>query len=283
MPPPSTSVPSASLDEGRFPPGMVLADRYRIIGLIGQGGMGEVYRASDLKLGQPVALVFLPAATAENPQLLARFHAEVRIARQVSHPNVCRVYDIGEVGGSTFLSMEYVDGEDLSSLLRRIGRLPGDKAIEIARKLCAGLAAAHDKGLLHRDLKPANVMIDGRGQVLITDFGLAAFAGQIEDGQVRDGTPAYMAPEQLAGKEVSVRSDVYALGLVLHEMFTGKRAFEDGSKRTTPTNVTSLAKDIDPLVECVILRCLDLEPLIARHRRWRWLRRCQVAIRWPPP
>ncbi|MGP0075278.1 MAG: serine/threonine-protein kinase [Bryobacteraceae bacterium] len=283
MPPPSTSVPSASLDEGRFPPGMVLADRYRIIGLIGQGGMGEVYRASDLKLGQPVALVFLPAATAENPQLLARFHAEVRIARQVSHPNVCRVYDIGEVGGSTFLSMEYVDGEDLSSLLRRIGRLPGDKAIEIARKLCAGLAAAHDKGLLHRDLKPANVMIDGRGQVLITDFGLAAFAGQIEDGQVRDGTPAYMAPEQLAGKEVSVRSDVYALGLVLHEMFTGKRAFEDGSKRTTPTNVTSLAKDIDPLVERVILRCLDLEPLIARHRRWRWLRRCQVAIRWPPP
>ena len=115
----------------------MLAERYRIIGLVGQGGMGEVYRASDLKL--------LPA------RLLARSHAEVRIARQISHPNVCRVYDIGEVDGSTFLSMEYVDGEDLRSLLLRIGRLPGDKAIEIARKLCAGLAAAHDKGVLHRD------------------------------------------------------------------------------------------------------------------------------------
>ena len=150
----------------------MLAERYRIIGLLGQGGMGEVYRANDLKLGQPVALKFLPAATTRS-DLLARFHAEVRIARQVSHPNVCRVYDIGEVDGSTFLSMEYVDGEDLRSLLRRIGRLPGDKALEIARRLCAGLAAAHDKGVLHRDLKPANIMIDGRGQVLITDFGLA--------------------------------------------------------------------------------------------------------------
>ena len=109
--------------------------------------------------------------------MLARFHAEVRIARQVSHPNVCRVYDIGEADGSTFLSMEYVDGENLHSLLRRIGRLPPDKAVEIARKLCAGLAAAHDKGVLHRDLKPANIMIDGRGQVLIADFGLAALAG----------------------------------------------------------------------------------------------------------
>jgi serine/threonine-protein kinase len=238
----------------------VLAERYQIIGLLGQGGMGEVYRANDLKLGQPVALKFLPAAMAKNQQLLARFHAEVRIARQVSHPNVCRVYDIGEVDGSTFLSMEYVDGEDLRSLLRRIGRLPGDKAIEIARKLCAGLAAAHDKGVLHRDLKPANIMIDGRGQVLITDFGLAALAGQLDGVHFRDGTPAYMAPEQLAGKEVSVRSDIYALGLVLHEMFTGKRAFENGSERTTPTTVSSLAKDVDPLVERVILRCLEVEP-----------------------
>ena len=260
MPPAKTPTPSSSFDEGRFPAGTVLAERYRIVGLLGQGGMGEVYRASDLKLGQPVALKFLPAATAKDQQLLARFHAEVRIARQVSHPNVCRVYDIGEVDGSTFLSMEYVDGEDLRSLLRRIGRLPPDKALEIARKLCAGLAAAHDKGVLHRDLKPANVMIDGRGQVLITDFGLAALAGQLDGAHLRDGTPAYMAPEQLAGKEVSVRSDLYALGLVLHEMFTGKQAFESGAKRTTPTAVSSLAKDIDPLVERVILRCLDLDP-----------------------
>jgi len=259
MAPAKTPTPSSSLDEGRFPSGTVLDGRYRIIGLLGQGGMGEVYRASDLKLGQPVALKFLPAATAKNPQQLARFHAEVRIARQVSHPNVCRVYDIGEVDGATFLSMEYVDGEDLRSLLRRIGRLPSDKALEIARKLCAGLAAAHDKGVLHRDLKPANIMIDGRGQVLIADFGLAALAGQLDGAHLRDGTPAYMAPEQLAGKEVSVRSDLYALGLVFHEMFTGKQAFESGAKGSTFAAV----KDIDVLVERVILRCLDADP----HKR----------------
>ncbi len=246
-----TPAPSgSSIDEGRFPVGAILAERYRILGLIGQGGMGEVYRANDLKLNQPVALKFLPAATTRN--LLDRFHAEVRIARQVSHPNVCRVYDIGEVDGSTFLSMEYVDGEDLRSLLRRIGRLPGDKALEIARRLCAGLAAAHDKGVLHRDLKPANIMLDGRGQVLITDFGLAGIAGEIE--QVREGTPAYMAPEQAAGKEVTVRSDIYALGLVLHEMFTGKR------RDDTLTTPTSLVKDLDPAVERVILRCLEPDP-----------------------
>jgi serine/threonine-protein kinase len=241
----------------------MLANRYRIIGLLGQGGMGEVYRANDLKLGQPVALKFLPAATGKNQQVLDRFHAEVRIARRVSHPNVCRVYDIGEVGGSTFLSMEYVDGEDLRSLLRRIGRLPPDKALEIARKLCAGLAASHDRGVLHRDLKPANIMIDGRGQVLIMDFGVAALAGELDGTQLHGGTPAYMAPEQLAGKEVSVRSDIYALGLVLHEMFTGKRVFENGSPRSSSNAVSSLEKDIDPLVERVILRCLDLDP----HKR----------------
>jgi predicted Ser/Thr protein kinase len=276
MPHAATPTPSSSSEEGRFPPGTILAERYRIVGLLGQGGMGEVYRANDLKLGQPVALKFLPQATAKNQQMLARFHAEARIARQVSHPNVCRVYDIGEADGSTFLSMEYVDGENLHSLLRRIGRLPPDKAVEIARKLCAGLAAAHDKGVLHRDLKPANIMIDGRGQVLIADFGLAALAGQLDGSNVRDGTPAYMAPEQLAGKEASVRSDLYALGLVLHEMFTGKRAFENGSERITPANVTSGVKDVDPLVERVIVRCLNVDP---RNRPASAGRGCGVARR----
>ena len=138
--------------------------------------MGEVYRADDLKLGQAVALKFLPKAVSGDEALLARFHAEVRLARQVSHPNVCRIYDIGEIEGRHFLSMEYVDGEDLASLLKRIGHLPVDKAVDIARQLCAGLHAAHEKGVLHRDLKPANVMLDGRGRVRITDFGLAVAA-----------------------------------------------------------------------------------------------------------
>jgi len=250
---------TSTADEGRFPAGTLLAGRYRIIALLGRGGMGEVYRASDVKLGQPVAIKFLPEATAANQGMLARLHAEVRIARQVSHPNVCRVYDIGEVEGCAYITMEYVDGEDLASLLRRIGRLPADKATEIARRLCAGLAAAHDKGVLHRDLKPANIMIDGRGQVLITDFGLAGFAGQIEDGEIRNGTPAYMAPEQLAGKEVTVRSDLYALGLVLYEMYTGKQAFE-GTRRALPATVSTLVKEIDPAVDRLIARCLEEDP-----------------------
>ena len=139
-------------EHGRFLPGTVLARRYRIVGLLGKGGMGEVYRADDLKLGQAVALKLLPERLASDPKRLEYFHNEVRLARQVSHPNVCRVYDIGEVDGEHFLSMEYVDGEDLATLIRRIGRLPPDKGVDIARQLCAGLAAAHDRNVVHRDL-----------------------------------------------------------------------------------------------------------------------------------
>lgn len=267
----SSSRPSSSaeylLNEGRFLPGRLVAGRYRIIALLGKGGMGEVYRADDLTLGQAVAMKFLPDDAARDESLLERFRNEVRMARRVSHPNVCRVYDVGDVDGQTFFTMEYVDGEDLASLLRRIGRLPPDKALDIARHLCAGLAAAHAKGVLHRDLKPANIMLDGRGQVVITDFGLAGVADEIRGPEVRSGTPAYMAPEQLAGKEVSPRSDIYALGLVLYEVFTGKRAFAEklaGAVHThadrTPSRPSSVVKDLDPIVEKVILRCLETEP-----------------------
>ncbi len=262
----SSSSPSRM--ENRFVPGTLLAGRYRIVSLLGKGGMGEVYRADDLTLDQPVALKFLPETVVNNEATLARFRNEVRLARQVSHPNVCRVYDVGEIDGHVFLSMEYVDGEDLGSLLRRIGRLPVDKALEIARKLCAGLAAAHEKGVLHRDLKPGNVMLDSRGQVLLTDFGLAGLADQIAGAEVRNGTPQYMAPEQLSGKEVTARSDIYSLGLVFYEIFTGKRPFEANTlaelmraqAEATPTSISTVVKDLDPAVERVILRCLDPEP-----------------------
>ena len=265
----SSSRPSSSaeyLSEGRFLPGRLLAGRYRIIALLGKGGMGEVYRADDLTLGQAVALKFLPDEAARDQALQERFKNEVRIARRVSHPNVCRVYDVGDMEGHTFFTMEYVDGEDLASLLRRIGRLPEDKALDIARQLCAGLAAAHAKGVLHRDLKPANIMLDGRGQVVITDFGLAGLADQIQGPEVRSGTPAYMAPEQLAGKEVSTRSDIYSLGLVLYEVFTGKRAFAQKLTEKLPVGDRTLSrpstvvKDLNPVIERVILRCLETEP-----------------------
>ena len=254
-----------------FAPGAVLADRYRIVGLLGRGGMGDVYRADDLKLGTPVALKFLPRALAGNADKRERFLAEVRIAREVAHPNVCRVFDIGEtiVHGvpQQFLTMEYVDGEDLDSLLRRIGRLPADKALDIGRQVCAGLAAAHERGVLHRDLKPANVMLDARGRARITDFGLAVAAGDAIEGDA-SGTPAYMAPEQFSGGAASVRSDIYALGLLLHELYTGKRAFTAGSiaelrrrkERGEVPAPSELIKDMDPAVERVILRAIAHDP-----------------------
>src|SRR5438093_8779654 len=189
---------SSALRASLFAPGSIIAGRYRLVALLGRGGMGEVYRAEDLTLDHPVALKFLPEGAANSPASLSQFHNELRIARQVSHKNVCRLYDLGEADGRRFLTMEYVDGEDLASLIRRIGRLPQDKAIDIARQTCAGLAAAHERGVLHRDLKPANVMLDGDGNVRLTDFGLAVAAA--DAAAVRAGTPEYMAPEQLAGE-----------------------------------------------------------------------------------
>ena len=202
-----------------------------------------------------------------------QFYAEVRMARQVSHPNVCRVYDVGESEGRLFLSMEYVDGEDLASLLRRIGRLPDDKAVEVAQQLCAGLAAAHRSGVLHRDLKPSNVMIDGKGFARITDFGLAVAAADADRKTGPAGTPGYVAPELFEGAAPSVQSDLYALGLVLYELFTGKKAFEASTlaefhrkqTETNPTPPSSVIKNFDPAVERAILRCLDPDPAQRPH------------------
>jgi serine/threonine protein kinase len=255
-----------STPRGRFDPGTILADRYRIVSLLGIGGMGEVYRAEDLTLDQPVALKFLPQSFENNQTWLERFHNEVRLSRQVTHANVCRVFDIGEIDDEQFISMEFVDGEDLSALLRRIGRLPKDKAIQIARQLCAGLAAAHDKGVLHRDLKPANIMLDGRGQVRITDFGIS---GRVDGApEAAAGTPAYMAPEQFTKGEATVRSDIYSLGLVLYEIFTGRQAFTAHSmpeyarmhRLTSPTHPSTFIEDMDPIAERAILRCLEKDP-----------------------
>ncbi len=243
----------------------MVADRYRIAGLLGKGGMGEVYRADDLTLEQAVALKFLSRGRGTDPAWLARFRDEVRIARTITHPNVCRVYDIGESGGHTFISMQYIDGEDLASLLRRIGRLPSDKAVQVARQICAGLGAAHDQGVLHRDLKPANVMVDGQGRAIITDFGIAALVPRPGERTVFAGTPGYIAPEVLAGDPPSRRSDIYSLGLVLYEMVTGRRAFtaDTFEKRLTeaqPPPPSRFVQDLDPAFERVIMRCLEEDP-----------------------
>jgi serine/threonine-protein kinase len=243
----------------------MLAGRYRIVAQLGKGGMGEIYRADDVKLGQPVALKFLRGAL--SPERRQELYREVRVGRQVSHPNVARLYDVVEMGEHTFLAMEYVDGEDLASLLARIGRLPPDKALEIARDLCGGLAAVHERGIVHRDLKPANVMIDGRGHARLTDFGLAV-GHEAKGREATAGTPAYMSPEQLAGGTVTLRSDLFALGLVLYEMFTGRRFFDARSvgelreqhQKLRSARLQSGARVPDPVAEQAILRCLAEDP-----------------------
>jgi serine/threonine-protein kinase len=262
---PASSPPSLA---GGFAPGTILADRYRIVALLGKGGMGEVYRADDLRLGQPIAIKFLPESLARNADARNRLTAEARNARSITHPNVCRVYDLGEIAGRVFLTMEYVDGEDLASLLRRIGRLPGQKASEIARQLCAGLDAAHENGLLHRDLKPANVMIDGRGHARIMDFGLAMEARLAAEESEFAGTVPYMAPERFRGGPATVQSDIYALGLILYEAFTGRSPFQASTieewdtvhRSSVPAKPSLLSTEIDPATERIVLQCLSKDP-----------------------
>jgi serine/threonine-protein kinase len=225
--------------------------------------MGAVYRADDLRLGQPVALKFVDLGSHVNS--VQNLYHEVRVARQVSHPNVCRVHDVVEGDGLCFIAMEYVDGEDLASLLRRIGRLPSAKATDVIRDIASGLEAAHERGIVHRDLKPANVMIDGSGRAHVTDFGLASLMGT--DDELVAGTPAYMAPEQVAGGALTPRTDVYALGLLMHELFTGERVYgsasyaerrERGTARPRP--VSESVKDVDPVIDAVIAACLAEDP-----------------------
>jgi serine/threonine-protein kinase len=244
----------------RHQAGEVFDERYRIVSMLGKGGMGEVYRAHDLMLDVPVAIKFVRSADA---QLRTQLIREVRLAREVTHPTVCRVYDVGERDEQLYFTMEYVDGEDLSSLLMRIGRLPSDKVVEIAHQVCAGLAAAHAKGVIHRDLKPANIMIDGKGKVRITDFGIAVL-GSEGGGESITGTPAYMAPEQLTAGELGPATDLYAVGLILYELITGRTAFQGSSLteylklklRSRPEALTETVQDIDPRLAQAITRAM---------------------------
>ncbi len=269
---PAARAARQSNDENETPDalttGQIFAGRYRIVAVLGAGGMGRVYRAEDLTLGETVALKLIHLQLAGNPVWTTLFKNEARTARSVTHPNVCRIHDIGEAEGTFFISMEYLDGEDLAGLLRRIGRLPTEKAIDVARQICLGLDAVHRAGVIHRDLKPANVMLDGRGVVKLTDFGLAVLPGQIGAQKLPAGTPAYMAPEQITGKDVSPRSDVYALGLVIYEILSGRRAAVGESIRDhlefhvhgCPPPLAEVIADINPEVEQVVMRCLAKAP-----------------------
>ena len=242
-------------DRPAFAAGDLFAGRYRMISRVGRGGMGDVWRADDLTLQTPVALKLMRAAS---PSDRSRLLQEARLARQITHPAVCRVFDVGEEGETIFFSMELVQGEDLAALLKRTGRLTSERVIEIAGQLCAGLAAAHAKGVLHRDLKPANILIDQDGRVRITDFGIAVTAGDTAPHVVA-GTLGYMAPEQLLpGAPVSERTDVYALGVVLYELVTGKPRHASGSDDAA--QLSRLAPGIDRALERVILKAIAGDP-----------------------
>ena len=252
---PSEPSPTSS-ETAPFAPGEVFAHRYRMVTRLGQGGMGDVWRADDLVLGVPVALKLMHSPTAEGRLLLLN---EVRLARRITHPAICRVFDIGEQGDQVFMSMELVPGEDLASLIHRVGRLPSERVAEIGAQLCDALAAAHLQGILHRDLKPANILIDENGSVRITDFGIAVKRDQTGHN-TGIGTPGYMAPEQLAsGESVSERTDLYALGRVLYELLVGRQSFDRESGRPSPRPST-LVPGVDPQLERVVMQALSPDP-----------------------
>jgi len=255
---------------------------YEIESPLGAGGMGEVYRATDTKLGRDVALKVLPAEMALDPERLARFRREAKVLAQLDHPNIVTIHSVEEYAGLHFLTMQLVEGQPLNRLIPELG-LPVERIVDIAGALADALAAAHEKGIVHRDVKPTNVMVTSEGRVKVLDFGLAkdvrgstldnatlTSASNTKMGVVM-GTPAYMSPEQTSGRPLDHRTDIFSLGVVLHEMATGRRPFEGTSSaelisailRDTPPSVTDSRPDLPIDLARVIRRCLEKDP---RHR-----------------
>ncbi len=247
--------------------GSVFANRYQVIEELGKGGMGKVYRVLDKKLNEEVALKLIKPEIASDKMTLERFKNELKLARKVAQKNVGRMFDLGEETGTHYITMEYVPGEDLKSFIRRVGQIPIGKSITIAKQLCEGLSEAHSIGIVHRDLKPSNFMIDKDGNVRIMDFGIArSLKGKALTGAgVIIGTPEYMSPEQVEGKEVDQRSDLYSLGVVLYEMGTGKVPFEGDAplsvavrqKTEQPADPREFNPQIPVDLSQIILRCME--------------------------
>src|SRR5271169_543871 len=255
---------------------------YEIQSSLGAGGMGEVYRATDTKLGRDVALKVLPADMAHDPERLARFRREAKALAQLDHPNIVTIHSVEESNGIHFLTMQLVEGRPLDRLIPA-GGLPVEQIVEIASALADALAAAHEKGIVHRDLKPANVMVSNEGRVKVLDFGLAKDVGATDPDDatltsdhrtqvgVVMGTPAYMSPEQTSGRPLDHRTDIFSMGVVLHEMATGRRPFEGSSSaelasailRDAPVSVTDVRPDLPSDLARIVRRCLEKDP---RHR-----------------
>ncbi|MHB8095024.1 MAG: protein kinase domain-containing protein [Candidatus Aminicenantales bacterium] len=265
--PSSRTIKSSSFEIGR---GDLFAGRYEIIESLGQGGMGKVYRAQDRKIGEVVALKLIRPEISVNDKAIDRFKNELKIARKITHRNICRMHDIGEEGFLHYITMEYVAGEDLKRFIRRAGTLSTGKAIHIAQQVCEGLAEAHRLGVIHRDLKPQNIMIDENGNAKIMDFGIARFVDteRMTGSGVMIGTPEYMSPEQAELLDVDRRADIYSLGVVLYEMVSGRVPFDGETplsiamkhKTEKPRNVRELNAQVPPALEGVIAKCLSKSP-----------------------
>ncbi len=257
--------------------------RYDIQRLLGRGGMGVVYEATDRETGAKVALKMLKTDIAEQTSTLERFKDELLLARKITHKNVCRVFDMSRFNGVAVIAMEFVDGESLRSRLSRTGQLSVAQSLELAAQIMDGLEEAHREGIIHRDLKPENIMIARDGTVKIMDFGLAkAVNSDVTTSGSLSGTPAYMSPEQALGQPAEVRSDIYALGLILYEMLCGKRAFSGESAvaiamkqvNETPVAPRQLVPNLSAAIDAAILRCLEKD----RTRRFESVQQLRAAL-----
>lgn len=246
-----------------------LAARYEVLDTLGEGGMGMVYRVRDRETGEILALKLLRPEIARDPAMMERFKNEIRLAHRITHKNVCRIYDFNRVGDLAYFTMEYVDGESLRAWLRRVGKLTPERTMDLARQIAAGLIEAHAQGVIHRDLKPDNVMLGRDGLVKLLDFGIARAVGHdTATARTIMGTPEYMAPEQSQGKAVDQRVDLYALGLILYECLTGRRAFSGATPvevalrqlKERPVPPRKFLPATPPHLETIVLRCLEKEP-----------------------
>lgn len=251
-------------------PGSLLGNRYEIVEILGEGGMGAVYKARDRELDRMVALKVIRPELAGRPEILQRFKQELILARKVTHRNVIRIFDLGEASGVKFITMEYIEGHDLKSVLARDGKLPPDRAVDIIQQVCLALEAAHAEDVVHRDLKPQNIMLDKQGRASVMDFGIARsleFGGMTQTGALI-GTPEYMSPEQVRGEHVDARSDLFTLGIIFQEMLTGTLPYQAETamasmfKRTKEHAVSARQLDsaVPQYLSDVIAKCLEIEP-----------------------
>ena len=255
--------------DGSLSPGTILADRYEILKMLGEGGMGAVYTAMDRELDRVVALKVIRSELADKPEILQRFKQELILARLVTHRNVIRIFDLGVSGNVKFITMDFVEGRDLKSVISEQRKLPAGKASDIIRQMCLGLEAAHSEGVVHRDLKPQNIMLDAQGRVYLMDFGLARsmeLVGMTRTGALL-GTPAYMSPEQAKGEKVDARTDLFSLGVIFYELVTGTLPYQADTMMATlikrakepPVPPNQVEPSVPPAINDVIMKCLQIK------------------------